>query len=315
MFGLIEPLSSEGLPRRARRTWTRWFAQTGLLRGAANEAVSALRSPVATAARRRAARRLVLDPDEARLLAELRRDRILGIEIEDASLRADVLAYAAELQELVREITIDDLRELQGGHNYFFRNIYEGAPGDPFRQLALSPRIVRLAAAYLGELPILQDVEYNYSPAHVPLEGEWSGSQLWHVDHDQARRLKVFVNTHDMTYEHGPTLVLDRSRSILRLRPNFPGCFDDDEARAVGIDPVAHRALLGPAGTMHLVDTSRLVHCGSRAVHTRRFLLVLTYGPSRSRLSPSNDRRCLGGAHLAEENRKLWRCIENRGTA
>jgi hypothetical protein len=305
MFGLVDPQVALPAQLRARRTWKRLFAETGVVRGTGHELASTLRQVNRIAESRRAVRRVRWTREEREDLALLERDWMLRGEIAPDELRGAVLELAASLQKGCASVGIEQVRAVQGGHNHFFCNVYGGETGDAFRRLATSPALVRRVAGYLGEVPQLQDIEYNFSPAYVPDSSRWSGSQLWHVDHDQSRRIKVFVNTHDMRSEHGPTLVLDRARSRLALRPNFPGCFRDEEARGVGVDPSCHRELTGAAGTLHLVDTARLVHCGSRAVHTPRFLLVLTYGPLRSRLSSENERRCLAGAHLAAERRQI----------
>jgi hypothetical protein len=307
MLGLVEPLRTGSIRQRASRTWRRLFAETGIVRGASNELASALRNVKETRARCSVAEDLNLSSSEVHDLSLLRRDLMLSWQLDDARLCSDVIEYAAELQQRFAQITFEHLLAERSHHNYFFCNVYEGRADDPFRRLALHPRLLRLTTAYFGQMPVLQDIEYNYSPPQEVAPAAWSGSQLWHVDHDQRRKLKVFVNTHDMTPAHGPTLVLDRCRSALRYRPNFPRCFSDDEARAVGVDPTMHRMLIGKAGSMHIVDTARLVHCGSRVVKQRRFLLVLTYGPTQSRLSAANEARCLRASHLTAENTAMWR--------
>lgn len=300
---ILETLTKNG--HRLRHAFRQSLKETGLLKGTYHELSSVVRHRDDIRLRRARSKRIVLSEAEQRDLEVLRRELIL-VKDMDPTLATDVLAFAEDLQGTMRGVTVDDLRKVQGGHhNYFFRNIYRGTPGDPFRRLALSERIVRLAASYLREMPVLQDIEYNFSPVHRPTANQWSGSQLWHVDHDQSTRLKVFVTTHKMLLENGPPLVLDRVRSSLRYRPNYPGCFNDQEARRMGMDTNMYRPLIGPPGRMFFVDTSRLVHCGSRVVAKDRFLLVLTYGPRRSRLSAENERQCHNGARFAEVNEEL----------
>jgi hypothetical protein len=304
---VLEPFASGSPSERLQRLQRRLFSETGIVTGTLHHAASWVRNRRMSEMRRRMASTLRLTPEETRQVHALR-ERLCGDFVcRDAGLVQQVLAYGRRFREEFGDVTIEDVEEARAGQqNTFFHNVYEGQPGDPFRRLALHPELLRVVSGYFGEVPVLQDIELNLSPADT--RGKpWVGSQRWHRDIDQPSKVKLFVLMHDVTLDHGPTLVLPRAQSRLSQHPNFPGTFSDEEARRAGIDLDGARVFTGRAGDMLLVDTGRLVHCGSRDPKHTRFLLIITYGPPRSRLTAHNERRCLRAPHLVRENQAIPR--------
>ncbi len=306
---VLEPFPLGTPAERLERLQRRLFSETGIVTGTVHHAQSWVRNRKVSQMRRRVAERLSFTPDEARQVATLRDRWIAPFVLRDEALMRDVLGYGQWFQREFDRVTIEECEEARAGQqNTFFHNVYEGRPGDPFRRLALHPELLHVVSGYFGEVPVLQDIELNLSPADR--RGKpYVGSQRWHRDIDQPSKLKLFVLIHDVGPEHGPTLVLPREQSKLWMHPNFPGTFSDDEARRAGIDLDTKRTFTGKAGDMLLVDTGRLVHCGSRDPEITRFLLIITYGPPRSRLTAANERRCLRAPHLARENQAIGRLL------
>lgn len=298
------------LEKRGRKLKTRYFSEVGLARGSWHLLRSTIRHRKRDALRRHWADTISsLDTIEpARIL---RKQGFAKLRHQDTDLTREVLDFARTLQAEFSQTSIEEVKEAkQGQPNPFFYNIYEGKNGDPFRRFATSRYIVEIASRYFGEVPILQDIEYHISPVNDP--SQYSGSQNWHKDIDQPSKLKLFFNTHAMTLAHGPTFVFGRKYQALRYAPNYPMTFSDEEARAAGINLADAIPLTGETGTFHFVDTGELLHCGSRKVERERFLLVMTFGPRRSRLAKENERRCITPTYFAQENAAIEALFQPR---
>lgn len=140
--------------------------------------------------------------------------------------------------------------------------------------LALDPLVVAMVADYLGELPVLSSVWMWQS---VPVSDPLAGSQLLHADFDDTTQLKLFLHVEDVTATTGPLVgyrAEDSARAMASVRyvPGERGHLADADivphlggARMVTFD--------GPAGTLDVVDTSRVLHRGSRDQVADRFVL------------------------------------------
>lgn len=140
-----------------------------------------------------------------------------------------------------------------------------------FVQFCLSVPVVNAVSRYLGTVPVLRRVGLLLSsPAN-----DNAGSRLYHLDPEDFRQVKLFVNVFGVTPDHGPLTWLPGpvSRTVLKHvwgrekaerahRDQFRR-WDDDELTplAAASDRVE---LLGPSGTGAFVDTSRCLHFGSR---------------------------------------------------
>lgn len=128
--------------------------------------------------------------------------------------------------------------------------------------LALSPQVIELASAYLGETPHLSSVELVTSRA---TDGDrWKVSQLWHRDYNDDRMVKLFVYFSDVScHEQGPFTFLPADAVRVGQDRMFPIHKSDETMRQIAYVGW-HREVLGPLGTAFLIDTYRCYHCGSR---------------------------------------------------
>jgi hypothetical protein len=148
----------------------------------------------------------------------------------------------------------------------------------PYMQLALSRDLVAPVAAYLGVVPVLNDIDVWYSPYH---ERPPRSSQLWHRDHADTEQIKVWLHCNDIGPDSGPLTIVDAADSdelaarvgYVQLEGRVP---DEDVAAVVG--PEGLVALTGSRGTVDFVDTSRCFHFGSRVTSpdapARRVVLI-----------------------------------------
>jgi hypothetical protein len=171
-----------------------------------------------------------------------------------------------------------------------------------FLDFCLDPLFLAAGARYLGDLPVLATVDFWHSKATT---GEFHTSQLYHRDLDDARQFKVFLFVSDVDAESGPLTVLPADVSArvgrqLRYRPtsgNFR--ITDDQIRPLLVAG-EERILTGPSGTIVLVDTSRLLHFGSRVSSRDRYVVVAQFlTPTNFMRNPFYSREPWPYAHLA----------------
>jgi hypothetical protein len=136
----------------------------------------------------------------------------------------------------------------------------------PLVRFAVDPRVVSVAAHYLGLVPLLTMVTILASP---PVPGPLAGSQLFHSDWEDIRQVKIFVNCTNVADRNGPltAVTADASRRVKRAveyrygGPHFR--LRDEEVLPMLADGET-RAFTGPPGSIVFLDTSSCLHLGSR---------------------------------------------------
>jgi hypothetical protein len=140
-----------------------------------------------------------------------------------------------------------------------------------FVQFCLSEPVVQAVSGYLGTLPVLRRVGLLLSsPADTNAD-----SRLYHLDPEDFRQVKIFVNIFDVTPDHGPLTwlpghvsdavlkgVWQRQKDAHERRDRFRR-WSDEEIAAYST-PADLVRLTGPAGSGAFVDASRCMHFGSR---------------------------------------------------
>jgi hypothetical protein len=174
-------------------------------------------------------------------------------------------AVIADARERLRHVDYDDLPEVKNKKR-FLLNILDPAAltldSAPMR-LALEPGIVGAVSRYLGVVPVLTAVSVFFSDA---LDSAPKGSQLYHCDGDEVRQLKIFVYCSAVDERSGPLTVLDATSSrAVQKRTGYEYRSRLTDAQVLEAMPSAAGVpIVGPAGTVAVVDTSRCFHFGSR---------------------------------------------------
>lgn len=179
------------------------------------------------------------------------------------------------------------------------------------RDFALSDPLLAVVMRYFGRVPILSELQLLWTPVNeTKLK-----SQKYHLDTEDYRQLKVFVNIFDVTPESGPFTLIpaDRSAHICRAAGYAGGRRERLEDETVerhggGADAVS---CLGKAGSSLFVDTSRCVHYGSRGNRSERLVLLLQFADYyASKLQPTDWRPVAVklAADLDPPRRMLLRC-------
>lgn len=154
-------------------------------------------------------------------------------------------------------------------------------------RFALREDLLAPISAYLGVVPVLTSVGVYHSDT---TEGVPTSSQLHHCDADDTTQVKVFVYCSDVTPETGPLTVLDAeaTRQVQARTGYLYGKRLTDEQIQSAVPGVREHAILGPAGTVALVDTSRCFHYGSRVSpgSAARLAVILQYSTPYSFMLP-----------------------------
>lgn len=174
------------------------------------------------------------------------------------------------------------------------------------------PVLVGCVARYLKCFPILTYISVWYSPN---LPGEDKGSQKYHLDHEDYRQIKAFMFIEDIGPQNGPFTLLPASRSekiqsALGYKMTPDNKQVDDEVIYGIVDRHEAVPLVGPAGTVALIDTSRCFHYGSREGTAPRIMLAFQYMTPFAYVMPWNWRHKkflphLHGANLSPPEKKL----------
>jgi hypothetical protein len=161
----------------------------------------------------------------------------------------------------------------------FFHNILRAedlARYPVLLEFATSDAIVDAAIGYLGQTPILRGIGVYYSPANTST----TRSQMFHVDGDDFRQLKCFINVAAVDHDNGPfTLIAGKKSDEIRKRVKHGWrdrrLTDDEVLEGLSADEVIR--LTGPPGGGALVDTSACLHYGSRARRAERVVFMFQY--------------------------------------
>lgn len=152
-----------------------------------------------------------------------------------------------------------------------------------FVKFALQEEIIGIASRYFNQIPYLTNITLRYS---FPTTGsEWEHSQLWHKDYNDSKELKFFIYCSDVrSSKNGPFSFLPKQFSERIPNSFLPRRISDSELRST-VEPDTIVEVLGPPGTVLLVDTAKCYHQGSRCIEPR-LAFWLTFN-SHAALYPS----------------------------
>ena len=150
----------------------------------------------------------------------------------------------------------------------------------PVVEFATSKTMVQIASKYLGERPLLGEINLLNSVVNDLT----TQSHLYHLDGIKHNRIKLFLAIQDVDLGTGPFTFLDSTDSDLVLsNMNYQcGRLSDEEVYAY-VSPDKANKLIGPAGSALIIDTSKCLHYGSRCRKKDRLVLEIHY---TSRFNP-----------------------------
>jgi hypothetical protein len=170
----------------------------------------------------------------------------------------------------------------------------------PMLRLALRPDVVAAVSSYLGMVPVIAYLQVFYSEAGAD---EARSSQLFHCDADATSQVKIFVLCSEVTRSNGPLTLLDAktSRTVRsRLGYHFGGKIKDKRLTSI-VTPADYHPIVGPPGTVCLVDTTQCFHFGSRVEPGvgPRLVMMMQYLAPSSFMLPRDHRQGSPFRHLA----------------
>ncbi len=153
---------------------------------------------------------------------------------------------------------------LGAGKNYW-RGILDSSDltsDGPFVRLALHPRVIEVATAYLGQVPRLAYTQIYVS--HGTQNSEWQETQLWHADYDDTRMIKLWVYLTDVdSSADGPFTYIPAQYSRKIRNAFLRERFTDEEIERRGLGEHS-KEVIAPKFSGFFVDTARCLHRGSR---------------------------------------------------
>jgi hypothetical protein len=226
---------------------------------------------------------LTFTPHEQTIIDALRRD---GIVVTNISAFASPEDYRAMTDDYQRRLAAYDEwferlpPEERSQHKPYLDRVATAdnlvlQNGLPWNALYLNQSFAKIAAAHLGLVARLGDVELWRSKAYGDA---LQGAQKWHRDGNERSSVKVFLYINQVTSENGPLEYVLGSHyggprhDLLRERS---GRIEDDEMAAEIPDDAVFHAM-GPAGTVVIFDSGGL-HCGSRVRVGDRRVAKMTY--------------------------------------
>ena len=143
---------------------------------------------------------------------------------------------------------------------------------------ATSPSVLKSVANYLNKYPLLHDISVFYSPPDNKEAGEFSGSQLFHMDGGGTQCVKLWLLCEEVGLENGPTVLIPAALSQdIASNINYqPGTKISD--KIVGSYESTAFYATGPSGSWFATDTDRCFHYGSRTQESSgRLVLMFHY--------------------------------------
>ncbi len=188
----------------------------------------------------------------------------------------NTVARCREIFQAIREaLPPDDF--LRNPRKQFLLSILAGADFCQYPELInfmISRPLLDRVTVYLGSVPLLAGANLWWSPVNDTARS----SQLFHVDTEDARQLKVFINITDTAEDQGPFTFLpaDVSDRIMKSTWYDIRRYKDEHVEKAGCKG-RELKLVGPAGSGAFVDTARCLHYGSRSNRRDRIVLSIQY--------------------------------------
>lgn len=144
-----------------------------------------------------------------------------------------------------------------------------------FNEVALQEPMLRIAGGYLESAPYLVDSLLTFSRGTGK---ELKASQLWHLDYNDTKMLKLFIYLTDVEEDkYGPFMFVDKIKSAALKKPllssHLPDQFVYSQIGQESVIKVKKKKL-----NAFMVDTSRCYHAGSRLeIGEERLMLTSLY--------------------------------------
>jgi hypothetical protein len=204
--------------------------------------------------------------------------------IEALGCNPAVMEYCRELAKPVMNKTAEEVAAMNMGKSKtYWLDLYKDyEKPNPLLDFVTMPVLLEAAALYLREVPILSFISLYFTPPHTA--HLMIGSQGWHLDNEAQRQMKIFLLPNPVDLDAGPSKLLPKQYSSASCYPNYPGYFTDSEMHNSCLPEKEIVEFTGSAGSVMLVDTSAVFHCGSLTTTHSRLQMIAAYRPMMSNL-------------------------------
>lgn len=146
-------------------------------------------------------------------------------------------------------------------------------PANPVLDYMFSEPLLSAASWYFNGRPRLTRCFLALTKPNP--KRDWKTTQLWHVDSDDFKMLRVMLYLSDVDEQTGPFMFVPKSESPAIGRFWAPRMTDAQFYRICDQSHV--KRFVGPPGSMLFIDSAKCFHCGSRAIDNERLALVVTF--------------------------------------
>lgn len=148
----------------------------------------------------------------------------------------------------------------------------------PIIKFASQPKLMGLAAKYLGQIPAISNATLMYT---MPMEKDASPvrAQKFHRDTQDSKLLHLVIPIHDIAENNGPFTYLDAKTSMKIAKDlNHEGGRVEDEVIQKYVKPENYKKLIGKAGeSAWFLNPYYCFHHGARVQEGHRLMLIMTY--------------------------------------
>ncbi len=138
--------------------------------------------------------------------------------------------------------------------------------------------LLNIVGNYLNNLPQIIHVQILHSSNIRNFD---NSSQYFHLDHEDRKQVKLFLFLDDVDETNGPLMLFNKEHSQKIIKEtNYRVNNIDKSSRRLTDDKTINNNLItctGKKDTIVLVDTSNLLHCGSRNSAKPRTVLMVQY--------------------------------------
>lgn len=147
-------------------------------------------------------------------------------------------------------------------------------------EFILSDEVIDNVRGYLNVEPLLSEVKILYSPIYN--SKNLQGSQLFHVDFDDEKIVKIFIYLDDIDDETGPLQIIDKTSTKKIFLENDMNFYEKHSDNFKDLDKYKTLTLTGAKKTINFVDTCNCLHRGSRNNKRERFILYANFSTRSS---------------------------------
>jgi len=136
--------------------------------------------------------------------------------------------------------------------------------------------LIGIVENYLENKPQILHSHIWYSYNDMNLN---NSSQEFHLDYEDRKQIKLFLFLNNVTKDNGPTIVLDKKESEKIIKKNNYKLSYGSPTRLSDelVDMEKAIYMTGKKGSVILLDTSSVLHCGSRKSSDVRKVLMVQY--------------------------------------